>query len=70
MAKSDIYKAGYQAAIDDVCKLFDEMYGRYQDLWTRDDQDTRELENTELACVTINSVIVHLVDNKRFAVLE
>lgn len=70
MTEQDIYKAGYQHAIDDLCELFDSMYARYQDLWARDEQDARELENTELALITINAAIVHLADHKKFAVFE
>lgn len=70
MAEQDIYKAGYQHAIDDLCGLFDTMYSKYQDLWATDSQDTRELENTELAIITLNAAIVHLADHKKFAVFE
>lgn len=70
MTEQDIYKAGYQHAIDDLCGLFDTMYARYQDLWARDEQDTREFENSEFAIITINAAIVHLADHKKVAVLE
>lgn len=58
----DEYKAGYQAAINHVCSMFDVEHNFYSQLW-KSNADIEEMHRSEIRLRTINEVISTLTRN-------
>lgn len=56
------YRAGYQDAINDVCRMFDAEHEIYQQLW-KTEGTAEEMHRSEIRLSAINSVICTLTSN-------
>lgn len=62
---SNDFKAGYQKAIDDLCKRFDQVHKKYQELCKDGNANSDAGYRLELELVTLNAAICDLVAHKR-----
>lgn len=62
---SNEFKAGYQKAIDDLCKMHDKVHKRYHELWKSGNANNDAGYRLEIEVVTLHGAICELEANKR-----
>lgn len=59
------FKAGYQQAIDDLCKQYDSVHRNYQELWKDGNANSDAGYRLELQLMALNAAICELKANNR-----
>ena len=59
------FKAGYQKTIDDLCKRFDQVHKKYQELWKDGNANSDAGYRLEIELMALNAAICDLEAHKR-----
>lgn len=62
---SNEFKAGYQKAIEDLCKRYDQVHRKYQELWKDGNANSDAGYRLELELMALNAAICDLESHKR-----
>lgn len=60
-----IFRAGYQQAISDLCKMFDETHVKYQRAWSAAEPSDEVEVELEYRLIALNDAICRLTCNSK-----